>query len=440
MQPTDRKSITSQLEQLLGDDAEFVERNLNDFYAWMQTKGKNPKKQEPLSPSLSENYHARIDQIFRFVIQRTQPSDQTVLTHEEADLIIQWLTRDEIQKQNGDPYSETSKRKFANAMKKYFEWGHHQKDAKKWRPRIKFSDGEHENADRLNFEERWKVMQTAKEYGSLPSYYETSEQEREKLKSLVAQRLGKPKEQVTKKDWDRADMSAKVGSLVGVTLETGLIPIEIERARTDWYDPQRNLIKITKEDAGKDRPTTELPLTETTGELLREWLQERRLYEKYDGTNHLWLNRDGNPYNSKNLCYLLRRLCEEAGIEHENRKIVWYSLRHNMGQSIVDTSDLSEAHDQLRHDHIGTTKSVYGPSHIESRRQTIEEVNQKAKKSAEDPNFNPYADDDVDVSSVGQTNPDASSGHTAQKHIDVVIEDTQEDRVDLAQKLLSDDA
>ena len=435
-----RKSITNELAAALGDEANVVENELTAFYDWMRTKGKNPDRQKPLSNAGSTNYHRRIDQIYRFVIDRIEPEDTTVITHNQADLIVKWLDRNEICKRNGDPYSETSKRKFSNALVKYFEWRHDQlNDAEEWRPQINFTDGEHENADRLNFTERWQVLQAAKEYGSLPSYYETTEEEREKIDSLIAQRLGKPKTEVTRKDYERADTSSKIGSLIAVTLETGIIPIEVGRARTDWYDPKQNILKIPKEDAGKDRPTSKLPLTEATGELLSEWIQERRHYEKYDGTNHLWLNREGNPYNSKNLCYLIRRLCEEAGIDHENRKIVWYSLRHNLGQSIEETEDLSQANDQLRHKYIETTKQMYGESTIESRRHTLEQITDVARRAAEDSEFNPYADDPVQPDPTPRNESSHSSEHAHGDHIDVFIDDTQDDRVEVARKILSEE-
>ncbi len=424
----------------------------------MEDKGKYPDRGVPLSQESSGNYISRIDQVFRFVIDNLDPADKTRLTHDQADWIIKALNRDWILRQDGDEYSENGKRKFSNTLNKYFDWRHDQFGDDQWRPRIKFSDGEHESADKLNFKERWLVRETAKDYGSLPSYYETSEEKREKINSLVAQRIGKPKDEITRKDWERADSSTKVASLIAVALETGIIPIEVERAKTTWYDRERNVLKITKEESGKDRPSTELPLTEETGELLVEWIQERRYYEKYDDTDLLWLNQDGNSYDSKNLCYLLRRLCEEAGIDHENRKIVWYSLRHNLGQSMEETEDLSQAKDQLRHDHIETTKNTYGESSIESRRYTLEKISETARRTAEDPDFNPYGDEDVTPTSESQNNGStqstsrevdttvsasrddtSSSTPSSTKHIDVVIDDTQDAKVDITRQILADD-
>lgn len=436
------QTITNALAAELGEHATAVENELDEFYAWMRTKGKNPNRHKPLSPTQSSNYHSRIDQLYRFVIEMLSPTSKQEITHEQADEIIKLLDRGEITTQSGAEYSEASKRKFSDTLEKYFTWRFDiGATTERWAPRIKFVDGEHQSADKLNFEERWRVLQAAQDYGSLPSFYQTDSPEREKINGLVAQRLGKPKEDITSSDWDRADASNKVCSLVATTLDTGLIPIEVGNARVDWYDQKRNVLVIPTEAAAKNRPTAELPLSEKTGEHLSSWIQERRHYEAYDGTNRLWLNSAGNPYNSPNLCYLIRRLCEDAGIDHEDRKIVWYSLRHNLGQSIEEEEDLSEARDQLRHEHITTTKNFYGESTVESRRHTLEQVNETARKAAEDPNFSPYDDSEqprTSVSShVSETSESTSSGH--KKHVDVEIDDTQEARVDLVRKILSDE-
>jgi integrase len=394
MRPENRKSITSQLEQLLGDDAEFVERKHNEFYAWMRQKGKDTNKGEPLSEYVARNYHSRIDQILRLVIERVQPNDRTVLTHHQADLIVKWLNEDLITKQGGGEYKETSKRKFTNAMQSYFDWRQHEgPQDEAWEPNITFTDGEHTSADKLNFNERWLVREEAKKNGSLPSYIDVSEGERDKINALVAQRLGKPKEDVTAKDWERADTSAKIGSLVAVASEAGLIPIEIKRARVGWYNESQNTLTITDEDSGKDRPTTEIPLSKEAGELLSQWIQERRHYEMYDGTDRLWLNNEGNPYTSDNLCYLIRKLFDSAGLDREGRKIVWYSLRHNMGQLMAEVGSIHEASDQLRHKDISTTSEFYAEASTEKRRRTIEKINKLSRNVAQDPDFDPYADD-----------------------------------------------
>lgn len=145
-----RRPIMNALSESLGEQASRVERDLDDVYGWMRTKGKNPNRRKPLSPSVSSNYHSRIDQVFRFVIDRNAPADNTTLAHEQADLIIKLLDRNEICKRNGDPYSESGKRKFADAIPKYFAWRYDRlDDVERWRPRINFSEDLVSNSIRL---------------------------------------------------------------------------------------------------------------------------------------------------------------------------------------------------------------------------------------------------------------------------------------------------
>jgi integrase len=231
-----------------------------------------------------------------------------------------------------------------------------------------------------------------------------------------------------------------------VGLETGITPVEVEEARVHWYDKERAVLEIPQEYASKNRPTSELPVTDATAELMSKWIQERRHYEKYDGTERLWLNQKGNPFDSANLCDLVRRLCEEAGIKHENRKIVWYSLRHNVGQSIEEIEDLSEARDQLRHDSIETTKQFYAETAIESRRETLERVNETAQRTVEDPMFNPYRDDAETQNQSYARYPDENTRSASVEdsgankiHIDTSIKDTTEARNKLAKDILDGD-
>jgi len=104
-----------------------------------------------------------------------------------------------------------------------------------------------------------------------------------------------------------------------------------------------------------------------------------------------------------------------------------------------EVDSLSQASDQLRHSSMETTKGTYAKSSIESRRNTLEKINDRAKRTAEDPDFNPYGDED---SSTSVTSSTASQSQTSQEsssgtHIDAVIKDTTEARSKLAQRILS---
>jgi site-specific recombinase XerD len=433
------ETITEKLADILGDDASDVQTFLQAFHGWLRECGQNPQRNESMARSGAANYHARIDQLYRFVLEVDELQTERRLTTEQADDLIRRLDQDEILTQSGTAYSQTSKRKFANALQKYFDWLHHEDiTAEPWEPNVVFVDGEHESADSLSFGERHQIRKTALEYSSLPAYYETSPAERERINAVVAQRLGKPQEAVTKRDWQEADISGKVGSLVAVTLETGMIPIEIKHASVDWYNPRKQVIVIPKKYAAKNRPTTELPLTDDTADVLSEWMRERRHLSAYDNTTRLWLNQRENPYTSGNLCYLVRQLCREAGIHIEDRKVVWYSLRHNLGHTFEEVADISATKDQLRHQYLETTKNIYGETATEKRRYTLEAINDTAEEAATNDTYNPYkpvVDRTITVDSDQEQQDDNS--HTV--HIDQEIADTTDARSQLARDILDPD-
>lgn len=434
----EQRSITTKLANALGDDASTVAETLDEYYTWLRKCGRNPERNESMAVSGAENYHDRIDQLYRFVLEFDDLQADGRLTPEQADELIRQLDHDEITKQSGGEYLSTSKRKFGDSLQKYFEWLHHDDHLdEQWAPNVVFVDGDHESADSLSYSERHEIRKTSLTYGSLPAYYETSGAERDRINALVAQRLGKLKADITQRDWQRADTSRKVGSLVAVTLETGMIPIEIENATFDWYYPGKQVFKIPEEYAAKERPTTELPLTDETADIFGAWARERSHLEAYQGTNQIWLNQRGNPYTSGTLCYLVRQLCEAAGIDHENRKIVWYSLRHNLGHTFEETADISAAKDQLRHQYIETTKNIYGETATEKRRHTLAEINDTAQKAATNDAFNPYAPDDRSIA----VDPDLEqpTGDDTEAHIDQEIENTMAGRMELARDILDVD-
>lgn len=446
MKPDDTPSraITGKLADALGDDAPSVEQDLAAFFDWMLECGKDPRREKPLKPGSCRNHHARIDQLLRIVLRVSDPADRTRITHDQADLLVKLFDADKIRKQSEDPYSGSSKRKFVDALKKYFEWRSHTKpDEEPWQPQFDFKDGRYEETDKLNFVERAQILRESRHYNALPSPGSVGPERKAEIEAEIAQRLGKPKGEIEPFDWIRADDSNKVGSMVSITLDIGLIPKEVAAARRDWYNEKEGTITIPEEYAAKNRPTEELPISDQSIELLSKWIKQRRLTDTYDGTDRLWLNGEENPYSSSNLCYLLRRLCDEAGIEHADRKIVWYSLRHNLGQSIEEVEDISQASDQLRHSSIEITKEYYAKSSIERRRRTLEKINQTSQRALDDPSYDPYADDnpggyvkDQPINSDHQTrHPNTSTGTV---HADAVIPDTAQGRVNFVKEFFSE--
>lgn len=437
--PEQPPEITAALTDAV-DNHDTVQRHYNDFYEWMLTAGSDPHRRQPLRSATAENYVQRLDRIHRQILNHIHPEDRARIRDDHADVYLFLIDGGNITKQNGDEYGESSKRKLADTLQKYFEWQFHEGDLDyEWKPEFAFSDEKQTTTYKFSYEELGRFLETAETYSSLPSYQSASEEERDRIDALVAQRLGIKKGAVTRNDWLHADDSAKIHALVAVSYDAGLAPIEIENAEPDWYDPSRQTLRIPTEHACKQREKEIVALSDRSAEALSQWLCERRALEKYDDTSKLWLNRDGNGYDSANLCYLIKRLCEEAGIEADSRKIRWYSLRKSMGRNLTQEGDLSEANDQLRHVLLESTKE-YDETPVEKLRNRINESHDKAARAAADPAYDPYADEEEEAP-TGETSRDNAITRNGNGtiHVDATIQDTTDAKVDITQQLLEDD-
>jgi len=134
---------------------------------------------------------------------------------------------------------------------------------------------------------------------------------------------------------------------VWASLDGGLRPIEVGRVKTTWVDTDNAVLRIPADESAKNDENWAVSLREGTAEMLEKWIDERRLYPKYDDTDALWLTRENNPYRSTALQYVIHKLCEEAGISTENRDLSWYAIRHFTGTYLAREDGLAAAQAQL---------------------------------------------------------------------------------------------
>ena len=132
-------------------------------------------------------------------------------------------------------------------------------------------------------------------------------------------------------------------------------------------------IKIPCEDAAKNDSYWTVALRNQTCEALSCWMREREATPAYDGTDKLWLNREGNPFNSKSLNYHFQKLLDLANIDDTNRRLVWYSIRHSVGNYMTEEGELDETKEQLRHRSLESTLQYTNPS-TERRRKTLNKI------------------------------------------------------------------
>jgi len=333
------------------------------FLEWLFVFGKAPDKAEGYSKAVVKNTAYRTDQFTRWVWQ--EENYTTNLTHSHADSYVRFLA--------GEDSSNGHKSKCVKAIKRLFKWKAYQKGGDEWESEISFSeDTENQPKDYLTKEERTKIREASLEYGSIPAYNTVTPKERSQWKIYLAQRFGKSKSEIEVEDWKRAN-GWKIPSLVWVSLDCGLRPIEVERATVNWVDLDNGVLRIPKDESSKNRDNWIVGLREQTTKALARWLEQRENYPHYEDSGNIWLTREGNPYGTHSLSYLMGKLCEIAEIDDSNRSMSWYSIRHSVGTYMTREDGLAATRDQLRHKSKKTTMR-YDQTPVEDRQKALERM------------------------------------------------------------------
>lgn len=367
LEPEDFPLVTDKSrEQLHPKQVVDYEAHRTEFVRWLIYLGKNPDMVEGYGRDTVRATAYRTDQFSRWVWSEQEDGYTVSFTHEHADAYMTELLYSD--------HSTTHKANTQKALKRLFKWRAHEKGDELWEPERSFSNASSNAGPReyLTVEERKRIREAALEYGSIPSYSTVSPEDRDEWKAYLAQRFGKPKSEVTPDDWKRAN-SWKFTSIAWTSLDCGLRPIEVERAKVSWVDVENSVLRIPKEDSAKNEGNWVVALSDRTADALERWVGERERYEKYDETDALWLTREGNPYQTQSLRRLLVRLCEVAGIPTDDRKMSWYALRHSTGTAMTHERDLAAAKAQLRHKSVQTTMK-YDQVPVEDRQDALERM------------------------------------------------------------------
>lgn len=316
------------------------------FVEWLLVFGKNPKTAEGYAEDTVVRTAYRCGSFDRWVWQEEGRYTMPV-TQEHADAFLRHIALED--------YSGSHKANTKDALLRYFKWRHHEFDEKEWEPEICFSkDTNVQPPDYLTQDERRKIRQAALNYGSIPTYDSLTPEERSRWKKHVSQALRKPEREVVPADWKEVN-GWKFTSMVWTSLDAGLRPAEVGRARVSWVDVSNKVLRIPVKDSTKNHDNWEVSITERTAEALGRWIEQRKANDLYDDTDTLWLTREGNPYGPNSLRRLLHRLCEIAEIDTEHRKMSWYSIRHSVGTHMTREEDLAATKAQLRHRSVQTT-------------------------------------------------------------------------------------
>ena len=335
-----------------------------NFLEWLTVFGKEPERAEGYSKAVVKNTAYRTDKFYRWQWEREGYT--TNITRKHASAYLRHLA--------GEDSSDSHKSKCVKAIKRLFKWKHHEKGTGLWEPEIAFRSTNRTTQPRdfLSQDERKAIWEAALEYGSIPAYNTVTPKERSRWKAYLAQRFSKPKNEVAVDDWERAN-GWKIPSLVWTSLDAGLRPVEVKRATTQWVDLENGVLRISREDSAKSKDNWIVGLREQTVTALDRWLTQRESYSMYNNDTTLWLTREENPYGSHSLNYLLSNLCDIAGIDTENRRMSWYSIRHSVGTYMTREEDLAAAAAQLRHKSTQTTMK-YDNTPVEDRKDALERM------------------------------------------------------------------
>lgn len=340
------------------------ETHRRNFIEWLMVFGKSPDSIQGYSEDTVYKTAYRCGKFDRWAWEQNDGYTMP-LTHDHADAYLRELAYED--------YSGSHMANTKDSLKRYFKWRHHKYGEDLWDPELTISkDTNVQPPDFLSVDERKQIRQAALDYGAIPAYDNLSPEARTQWKMHVSKVLRKPLEDVVPADWDRMN-GWKYTSLVWTSLDTGLRPAEVGRARVSWVDVDNQMLRIPVEDSAKNADNWPVSISERTADSLERWITERENYALYENTDALWLTREGNPYGPKSLRRLLHRLCEEAGINIETRKMSWYTIRHSVGTYMTREEDLAEAKAQLRHKSVQTT-TKYDAAPVEDRRDALDRM------------------------------------------------------------------
>jgi integrase len=330
---------------------------------WLLTQGKDLSSGTGYAQGTVKPRAFRMDQFYRWVWD--QSGYTTHVTHDHADQYLQHLALEDA--------STAHKTNSKKALQMLYSYRHHELGQEPWEPAVTFDrGGSTQPRDYLTKAERTAIRDAALSYGSTPHYNSLDPDERHEWKVYLAQRFEKPLHEIGKADFDRAN-GFKIPSLVWVSLDTGLRPAEVERATVEWVDVANRVLRIPPGESAKSQEPWIVSIRDQTAEMLRRWLDERDLYDSYDDTDRVWLTREGNPYTSQSLKYVLERLCDIADIDTTHRSMSWYAIRHSVGTYMTREEGLAAAQSQLRHKSTHTTMK-YDQTPVEDRRDALDRM------------------------------------------------------------------
>lgn len=324
-------------QKQLTDYADHREAFLN----WLLTRGKQPDEFVGYAEATVKRTAYDTDAFYRWVWTREEGYTLGVTTDHADEYIIELL--------ESSDHSRTNCAKHRKSLLRLFRWAAAERGGSKWEPDVSISEGNDTSSPREYFTraERLKLREAALTYADVSA----------------------------ESNWASGEETGswKIPSLVWTALDAGLRPVEVERATSQWPDIQNELLRIPKKESAKNEGNWTVAISSRTAQALKRWIDEREEYEAYDDSDYLWLNREGNPYNTRTLGYLLGKLLDLTDIDTATRSLSWYAIRHSTGTYMASERDLAAAQAQLRH-YSEVTTMRYDHTPVDERRGALDQM------------------------------------------------------------------
>jgi hypothetical protein len=94
----------------------------------------------------------------------------------------------------------------------------------------------------------------------VPAYAALDPDKRREWKRYLARRFGKSMNEVGRDDWNRAN-GFKYVSVLFASLDAGLRPLEVGRAKTYWVDVENAALRIPEKESPKNKDNSTVSLT-----------------------------------------------------------------------------------------------------------------------------------------------------------------------------------
>jgi hypothetical protein len=179
-------------------ELEMYREHRRKLLTWMLNKGRAPEMNVGYAEEIVENRSYRLDMFYRWVWDIEDGYTENI-TISHANAFMKYL--------QPQSYSQAYKAAYQKSIHTLFRWQKHALTKNVDRqPTLHFYDSAvPSSVEPLTHDERQALREAVLDHESVPHYNSLSPKQRDRWKSYLAQRFQKPKPEVSKEDFERAN-------------------------------------------------------------------------------------------------------------------------------------------------------------------------------------------------------------------------------------------